>query len=131
MSFVNKLLRFRLNAAMSRISALTFTLLIIYSVGSNGQCSITSAYTTVTSTGNITTSERVGLSFTVTQTVKVNAIGAFDDSGNGFSSTVSVGMLNAAGSTVIAPVDFNGGLLQPATMQLIHLVKRRQIHFIR
>lgn len=107
MSFVNKLLSYRSNAAIGRISALVLTLLVMYS-GLNGQCAITSSYSTVTSTGNMTTSERVGLSFTVTQTVKVNAIGAFDDSGDGFSSTISVGMLSAAGGTVIAPVAFNG-----------------------
>jgi len=112
MSFVNKLLSYRSNAAMSRISTLVFTLLVMYS-GLNGQCTITSAYSTVTSTGNMSTSDRVGLSFTVTQTIKATSLGAFDDDGDGFTSPVTVGILNAAGDTIVAPVSFNGlsGLL--------------------
>jgi hypothetical protein len=108
MSFVNKLHALKLHAYFGWISFLVFNLMVI-NTGLNGQCVTTTAYSTVASSGNVTTtSERVGLSFTVTQTVKVNALGAFDDSGDGFSTPVSVGMLNAAGGTVIAPVVFNG-----------------------
>lgn len=91
------------------------TLLFVMSVSglcmptANSQCSAVDAYTATVNTGNQSTfNGRLGLNFTVNSPIQITRLGAYDSDQDGLNRSITVGIVNAAGSTVVVPEVFTG-----------------------
>ena len=72
------------------------------------QCTPTQAYESTQTVGNQSWTGQLGLTFTVgASPITITSLGAFDSGSDGFVNPVTVGIVDAAGTTVINPVIFD------------------------
>ena len=90
-----------------------FVLLIVlstlFSNALSGQCIPTTAYTSTVTTGNQSFAGQLGLRFANSLPIRVSELGVFDDNTvEGISGSITVGIVNSAGTTVAGPIVISG-----------------------
>ncbi|MBK8516452.1 MAG: HYR domain-containing protein [Saprospiraceae bacterium] len=83
-------------------------------VGLVAQCPHVTAYTGASAVGNQSYNGQLGLSFSTNANITIDSLGAFDSGGDGFTSTITVGIVNGAGTTVVNPITFTSA--QPGNL---------------
>jgi HYR domain len=86
-----------------------FIIWIAFGLNAHSQCPIFYAYNGIDSIGNQNYTENLGMIFTVNQSIKVSALGAFDSKQDGLKAPITVGIFSIVGSTLVAgPVTLSG-----------------------
>ncbi|MBK9736995.1 MAG: HYR domain-containing protein [Saprospiraceae bacterium] len=84
----------------------------LWNVNIHAQCTSFNGSTGIDLTGNQAFTGRMGMKFTVNTPISVTRLGAFDSGQDGFNDTITVGIINSAGTVVVpssgTPITLSG-----------------------
>lgn len=97
---------FGLRFSMMALPMLLF--LVFTGSTSHAQCSAIDGATGIELSGDQPWTGSLGMRFTVNSPIEVTRLGAYDSDQNGFSGTITVGIVNAAGTVVVPAITMTG-----------------------